>query len=348
MPLTMDVFAQDPFSAQNLTAGVDKEGYTPTFLRTLPGLFVPPPLGQPISKNIMIETRTNQAALIQTSQRGSEPSQGRTDEKSRDVRPFTIPRIAKSKRIMGSEIAGIRAYGSITELQSMEMMVQRLQYLMQHDFALTWENMCLGAIQGITTDADGTTIYDWTAATAFNQSIPNEVTWALSNTTDDGSTRAACATAVRSITRALKGLGGNNVRFQAICSDSFWDKLIASKEVRSTYLNYTAAASLREDSAWENFTYGGINFTNYRGTDDGTTVAIADKKCKIFPVNAGIFQMCYAPADERIDFTGSPGQESYSWIVPDLLRNMYADVEMYSYPLAVCTMPSALYKSAIA
>jgi hypothetical protein len=143
-------------------------------------------------------------------------------------------------------------------------------------------------------------------------------------------------------------LGGNNVRFQAICSDSFWDKLIASKEVRATYLNYTAAASLREGSAWENFTYGGINFTNYRGTDDGTTVALADKKCKIFPVNAGIFQMAYAPADERFEFVDTPGQESYSWIVPDLLRNTYADVEMYSYPLAICTMPSALYPATIA
>jgi hypothetical protein len=348
MPLTMDVFNQDAFSAQNLTAGVDKEGFTPTFLRTLPGLFVPPPLGQPMSKNIMIETRLNAPALIQTSQRSSPPAEGRTDEKTRDVRPFTIPRIAKAKRLMATEIAGIRAFGSITEMQSMEMMVQRLQYLMQNDIALTWENMMLGAVQGVTTDADGTTIYDWTAATAFNQAIPNEVTWTLSNTTDDGSTRAACATAVRSITRALKGLGGNNIRIQALCSDSFWDKLIASKEVRATYLNYTAAASLREDSAWENFTYGGINFTNYRGTDDNSTVAIADKKCKIFPVNAGIFQMAYAPADERFEFVNTPGQESYSWIVPDLLRNMYADIEMYSYPLAICTMPSALYKAAIA
>src|SRR6185312_763331 len=138
------------------------------------------------------------------------------------------PRIAKVKRLMATEIAGIRAYGSVTELQSMEMMVQRLQYLMQNDISLTWENMCLGAVQGITKDADGTNIYDWTAATAFNQAIPGEVTWTLSATTADGSTRAACATAVRSITRALKGLGGNNVRFQAICSDSFWDKLIAS------------------------------------------------------------------------------------------------------------------------
>jgi hypothetical protein len=347
--LTMDVFNQDAFAAQNLTAGIDKEGFTPTFLRSLPGLFVPPPLGQPTTKNIMIETRLNAPALVQTSDRGSPPAEGRTDEKTRDVRPFTIPRLAKSKRLMAATIAGIRAFGSVTEVQSMEMMVQRLQYLMQNDIALTWENMMLGAVQGITTDADGTTIYDWTASTAFNQSIPNEVTWTMSNTTDDGSTAGACQTAIRSILRALKGLGGNGVRIQAICSDSFFDKLTSSKEVRATYLNWQAAQALREQpTAWRDVMYGGILFSNYRGTDDNSTVAIADKKCKIFPVGAGIFQMCYAPADERFDFVDTPGQEAYSWVVPDLQRNMYADVEMYSYPLAVCTMPSALYKAAIA
>jgi hypothetical protein len=346
--LTMDVFNQDAFSAQNLTAGVDKEGFTPTFLRSMPGLFVPPPLGQPRSKWIMIETRLNEPVLIQTSERGSPPKEGRNDEGTRDVRPFKVPRLSESKRITASEIAGIRAYGSITEMQSLAMMVQRRQYLMQNDFALTWENLCLGAVQGITKDADGTNIYDWTAATAFTQAIPNEVTWTLSSTVSDGSTSAACQTAIRSIIRALKGLGGMGVRIQAICSDSFFDKLTSSLEVRQTYLNWEAAKAAREEqTAWRDVLYGGILFTNYRGTDDNSTVAIADKKCKFFPVGAGIFQLVYAPADERFDFTDSPGQESYSWVVPDLLRNMYVDVEMYSYPLPICTMPSALYKAAI-
>lgn len=43
--ISMDVFKQDAFSAQNLTAGIDREGYVPTLLGTIPGLFVPPPLG---------------------------------------------------------------------------------------------------------------------------------------------------------------------------------------------------------------------------------------------------------------------------------------------------------------
>ncbi len=342
--ISMDVFNQDAFSAQNMTAAIDKEGYVPTLLGGTPGLFVPPPLGQPRSKAIFIEERDNEPAIIHTSPRGAEPSPGRTDEKTRKVRPFMIPRLARSRRIQASEIAGIRAYGSVTEMQSLEMMVQRQQYLLQRDFSLTWENMRLGAVQGLVKDAAGETIYNY--ATEFDQTIPAEVDFDLDAASPvAGILRTRCTTAIRSMTRGLKGLGGNAVTFMAICGDDFWDLLIAHVEVRQTYLNYAAAASLRDKTAWESFYFGGITWTNYRGTDDGSTVSVGTTKAKMFPVGAGIFQEIYAPADERFEFDGSPGQQSYSWIVTDQQRNMWADVEMYSYPLFMCTMPQALYQA---
>jgi len=36
------------------------------------------------------------------------------------------------------------------------------------------------------------------------------------------------------------------------------------------------------------------------------------------------------------------GLPTYSWVVLDEKRDMWADVETFSYPLAVCTMPGAL------
>jgi hypothetical protein len=60
-----------------------------------------------------------------------------------------------------------------------------------------------------------------------------------------------------------------------------------------------------------------------------------------FPVGAGIFQMAYAPAP-RFEFVNTLGLPTYSWMVLDEKRDMLADVETLSYPLAVCTMPSAL------
>lgn len=342
--LTMDVFKQDAFSATSLTAAVDKIGYVPGFLGSVPNLFVPPPLGQPSTPDVYIESRGTDAALIQTTPRGAPPDQKGSDEASREARPFRTRRLAQASRITASELQSIRQFGSETELMQLQSAVARRQFLIRRDFELTIENMKLGCIQGLTADADGTTIYDWAAQ--FGQTIPNEATWTMSAGTSDGSTRTACATAKRSIVRGLKGLGGNAVSVMALCGDNFWDKLVASKEVRETYLATAAAAALREPTAWESFSYGGITFVNYRGTDNNSTVAVNADKAKFFPVGAGIFQEVYAPA-ERFGFINTPGQPNYSWIVVDEKRDMWADVEMYSYPLMVCTMPQALYKATV-
>lgn len=341
--ITMDVFKQDAFSTQNMTAGIDREGYVPTLLGSIPNLFVPPPEGQPTSKAIFIEERDNEPTLIQTSPRGSAPGTGRDDEKSRKVRAFAIPRLFRSRRINASEIAGIREFGSVTVQQSLDSVVQRKQYLIQKDFALTWENMRLGAVQGIVKDADGTTIYDYSAE--FEQTIPAEATWTL-GTADDGSIRTACANTRRGIIRALKGQGGMGVKIYGLASDSFYDALIASTEVRKTY-QAQEALRLQQDATWQSFDYGGITFVNYRGTDDNSTVAVPDKKVKFFPAGAGIFQSVFAPADERFEYVGATGQQAYSWIVVDDDRNMYADVEMASYPLFMCVQPSALARGKI-
>ena len=65
-----------------------------------------------------------------------------------------------------------------------------------------------------------------------------------------------------------------------------------------------------------------------------------------FPAGANIFPVAHAPA-EKFEFVNTPGQEVYSWIVPDRDRDMWADIEQYSYPLHVCTMPQALDRGKI-
>jgi hypothetical protein len=48
-----------------------------------------------------------------------------------------------------------------------------------------------------------------------------------------------------------------------------------------------------------------------------------------------------APA-ERFEFVNTMGRDMYSWVVMDRDRDMWADIEFYSYPLAVCVQPQAL------
>ncbi|ODN70214.1 major capsid protein [Methylobrevis pamukkalensis] len=335
---TMDVFKNDVFSAVSLTAAVDKIGYVPGFLSSLPGLYVPTPVR---TTDVFIEERSNAPALIQTSPRGAPPKQKARE--LRTARSFQTLRLAQSSTIQSSEIQNIRAFGSETELEQVQVEVARRLSLMRADMELTRENMLLGMVQGVVTDADGTPLYNW--ATEFQQTIPAELDFDLDNAAPaSGVVRKKCNEVVRSITRGLKGMGGNAVRIVGLCGDAFWDDLTAHSEVRETFLNTQMAASLREGNAFEQFTFGGITFVNYRGTDDGSTVAIGTDKCKFFPLNAGIFPMAFAPA-EPFDFANTLGREFYSWMVYDRDRNMWVQPEMYSYPLPVCVMPQALHRA---
>lgn len=335
---TVDIFSDNAFSAIEMTKAVDKLGYVPGLLGSIPGLFEPNPVR---TTSVWIEERGSEPALIQTDERGSDPVTVGGD--TRTARSFKTLRLAQRSRIMADSLQNIRSFGSDTELMGVQEEVARRQLRMRRDLELTLENMRLGAVQGLVTDADGSTLYDW--ASEFGQTIPAEIDFDLDNASPaSGAVRKNCNAVVRSMRAALKGLGGNSVRIYGVAGDNFWDDLTAHQEVRETYLNTQAAADLREGNAWESFNYGGITWINYRGTDDGSTVAVGTDKVKFFPAGAGIFQIAYAPA-ETFDFVNTLGREVYSWVEPDpAVNKRWADVQMFSYPLPVCTMPSALHR----
>jgi hypothetical protein len=147
--------------------------------------------------------------------------------------------------------------------------------------------------------------------------------------------------------KASGGAFGPATRVHALCSDEFFDALISHPSVKETYLNWAAAADLRGNLAFESFPFGGIVFHNYRGTDD-STVAVAANKAHFFPVGApGVFKVAYSPA-ENFTFANTPGQPWYAMAIPDEKRNAYVDLEVYSYPLHICTHPAVLRKAKVA
>ena len=334
---TMDIFRQDAFSEPSLTAVGDKLGYVPGLLSGMPGLVVPDPVR---TTAIFIEERETGPVVLPTSPRGAPPHQ--TGRERRAARAFSTVRIADSSTIYADEIQGVRAFGSETELKQVQEEVARRQLLMRNNMALTKEHMLLGVVQGLAIDKGGAVIYNW--STEFGQALPAEIDFDLDNAAPaEGVVRKKCTDVVRSVTRNLKGMGGVSVSVIGLCGDAFWDDLVAHPEIRETY-KYQEGAKLREQVAWSELQFGGIRFINYRGTDDGTTVAVDTNKCRFFPLNAGIFRWAMSPA-ERMSFVNTPGQEFYSWIVPDRDRDMWVEVEMYSYPLPICVQPAALHRA---
>jgi hypothetical protein len=334
---SMDIFKSDAFSMIEMTKFVNKVGYVPQFLDGIPGLVEPAPVR---TTKVVIEQLASEPALIQTTPRGAPPEE--QAKNFRDVRDFPTVRLARRDRIYASEIQDIRAAGSLTEFQTVQMEIAKRTAYMRRDLALTREYYKLGLVQGIVKDKDGATIRNW--MTEFSQNQPAEIAFNLTTVTDDGFIFNTCNSIVRTIGRNLKGLGGPNREIYGLCGDQFYDQLRASAEIVNTFKNQPEASRLRDQfgRAWSVIDYGGIYFINYRGTDDTSTVAIPTDKVKFFPAGAGIFQWAMSPG-EAFRFANSPGLEMYSWINTDQSGNdEWIEIQLRSYVLPICVQPSAL------
>ena len=87
----------------------------------------------------------------------------------------------------------------------------------------------------------------------------------------------------------------------------------------------------------------GITFINYRGTDDESKIAIGTDKVRFFPVGKGFFKAGFAPANEFKPYLNQRAREYYGLILADTSgRDAWDRVELYSYPLMICTRPGTL------
>lgn len=338
----MDVFNSDAFRMGSLTAALNKQEFQPTFLRSL-GIFIPNPIRTTFAT---VEERDGKLSVISTSPRGA-PLDQRVTEKRR-LHRIDVPRIAKQDRLTADELQDIRAFGSESELMQVQQEIARRlngPAGLMRDVELTWENMALGAIQGTVVDADDSTIVNW--FTTFGVTQDAEIAFDFANTAE-GDLRPKATKVVRQMSRAGKGAMTPNTEVMALCGDDFYDDLTSHVEVRESFKHTSSDQSerLRNEvgQAFDAFRWANITWVNYRGTDDNSKVAVDTDKSKFFPVNApGVFQAAYAPA-EFFDAVNMPGQPVYGMIIMDEKRNAWADIEVYSYPLFMCTRPKMLQR----
>jgi Phage major capsid protein E len=338
--VSMDVFHQDPFTTIQLTSAIERNPYQPQGLGDL-NLFEPKPVR---TKALMVEQRQGKLVLISTSKRGEEGAQ-RTTEK-RIARYFDIPRLMTSDTIMADELQSIREFGTETELMQVQSEVARRlngPTGLTRNMEYTWEYHRLGAIQGILLDANGNQLYSF--FDEFQITQPTEIGFNLA--ADVANTlRPLCNSIIRGMARAAQGAFTPTTRIYALCGDEFYDAFVNHQDVIRTFINWSAAADIRggdAGAAFKAFDFGGITWLNYRGSDDTSTIAVPTDKVKFFPVGApGVFQVAYAPG-ESFEWVNTPGKPMYVLPIFDRDRNSWWKMEVYSYPLHVCTRPELLF-----
>jgi hypothetical protein len=292
---------------------------------------------------LSVEERTGVLSLIPFSNRGEEGTQRTTEV--RKARTFSVPRLMTSDTIKADELQNIRAFGTESELMQVQQEVQRRlsgPTGLMRNIEYTWEYQRLAAIQGLLLNSDGSTLYDFSAE--FGITAPTEVAFNLSAQVLN-SLRPIINGIVRGMKRKSQGSFVQGTKIYAICGDNFYDQFVNHVDVVKTFLNWSAAADLRgsQGAAFEAFYFAGVYWFNYRGSDDTSTIAINTDKCRFFPVGApGVFQVAYAPG-ESFDFVNTPGKPMYVMPIPDRDRNSFWKMEVYSYPLHICTRPEVLF-----
>jgi len=326
MPM-LDVFHSDVFGVLSLTTALNKLPYIPSRLGQS-GLF----RAQGVSTLVvMIEERDGKLALVQTASRGAMPNAATTV--ARKAKAFRIPHIPMNGAILADDVQGVRAFGSETELETVAGMMNDKLSRMKQDLEATEEWHRIGAIQGVTYDADGTSvIYNW--YTEFGIT-PLAVAFDFTNAQ---SVKLKAAQVRR---RMEDGLGMTTYTgIRAFCGKNVFDSLMTSTEIRNAYDRYQESVFWRENQVRGQFVYGGVTWEEYRG-QVGATPFIADSQVRFVPEGVqDLFECYYGPADfvETVNTKGLPMYAKQE----EMRFGKGIELHVQTNPLYVCTRPQVL------
>jgi hypothetical protein len=263
------------------------------------------------------------------------------DKGKRNLRSVVVPHFEIDDAIMAEEVQGVRQWGSETALESIMGQVTERVAVHSQSLEATQEFSRIGAVKGIVTYADNTTL---NLFTLFGVSQETEINFDLDAASPaEGVLRKACGKVVRQIANILEGVPFTGVH--AFVGDTFYDELIAHKEVRETFLNQTAAAELRRGyvdggMSFGSFEFGGIRWQNYRGKV-GATDFVAATKAHIFPVGVpNLFRTYFAPAD-YVETVNTLGRRLTAKQFP-MPNDKGIELEVQMNTLNICTRPQAL------
>lgn len=326
---SLDIFNDDAFSVTNLTRAMTDLPRVPTRIGEL-GLFEENGI---TTTTALIERTSEGLKLVPAMPRGSrgEP----VTLKSRELVPVKATHLPQSGSVLADEVQGVRAFGSETELESVQALVNKKLAKMKRQLDLTIEYQRIGAIKGMVVDSDGTTplidVYDTFGMTQTT------LNFALGVATTD--VKAKITALRRAVQTALGGLA--YTRVHALCSSSFFDALVGHDKVKAAWELYQQNSFAREEQGLI-FVMNGVTFEEYSGGVGGTDFILGGQ-AYAFPVGvSGMFTTDYAPADymETVNTTGLP------YYAKQELMRMSKGIEMESQsnPITLCTRPEAVIK----
>jgi Phage major capsid protein E len=324
-----DIFNNDAFSLAALTKSVNDVPYTPGRIGEL-NLFAEEGISTVAA---MIERRGTTLSLVQSAPRGGVAVPDTNDK--RQMIPFATAHLPKRGSVNADEVQNLRAFGSESNLETVQSVVTRKLSKMKRDLEVTIEYHRMGAIKGVVLDADGTTELN-NLYNAFGLVQQNK---AMALSTAATKIKQKVTEAKRMSDTALGGFMAKSHR--GFCSSSFFDAFVGHATVEKAYDRYLDGQLLRSDSRG-GFWFCEVWWEEYRGGVGGVDF-IAPGEAYLVPEGIpDMFVTHYAPANymETVNTIGLPYYAKQE--VKDF--NTGVMLEAQSNPLCINTRPSAVIK----
>ena len=245
----------------------------------------------------------------------------------RKIHPFTTSSYGWQSSVLADEVLNVRASGSgaaeviSTRLAEIAAKLRRKADLQHEHLRMA----CLKAPTNTLGSAPASAVIAvQTDATKLREELFNKIQKPLES--------------------ALGGIPYTGVR--VFCSDGYWAKLLENKWIKDTYLNTSAAASLRQSGLVEEIAVSGTTFERYRG--QGSLALAADTAIAVPEGVDELFLQCFAP-DDTLDSVGigSLGLPYYLRSEP-IPGNKGWKLVLQTHPLMICTRPEAVLTIALA
>lgn len=333
---TLDIFNDDAFSLTSLTARVNTEiGYVPGQIGAS-GLFEEDGV---TTLSVMVESKDGNLQLVEPTPRGG-PGEN-VAKGRRELRPFVVPHYERNDAVMADEVQGVRAFGTETEVETVQGVVDTKLARHFRDLDMTLEFSRVGCIKGNVVSRDGTVLAN--LYSAFEIAVPADYSFALSSDT----------TIVRKKAEQLRRMIEDDLDapysgMRAWCGDNFWDELVNHKSVREIYI---AAAKIAESlgRTADVFEVGGITFERYRTgkkakTANGDALFIGSDEARIVPMGVPeLFVTRFAPADymETVSTKGIPRYAKQF----EMKNGKGVELEVQTNHISLCTRPAVLRKA---
>ncbi|NQY62638.1 MAG: major capsid protein [Alteromonadaceae bacterium] len=334
--LILDVVNQDPFKQISMTDAINKIEFVPNQLGAM-GIFTLAPIRTAM---VTLDVRSSTIRLVPTTQRG-EPIESRDKRRKAQFKYFSTDRIAIKDRINATDLAFLREFGTADQPKELSTEIALRQNGdgngLMGDIDLTKEFQRLGAIRGKLYDTEGTLLYDYFSEMGVNE--PSVLTIGFT-TLLGGKLRTYI---VNNVKRYMEknSKGAKYSKIIALCGSDAYDKLHENGEFREAHLAQIAAQELLRDHTETPTHFAGVDWVEYKGTDDNVILALDDDQIIFIPagMNNTVYKQVVSPG-EKFSHIGQLGKEFYSWMKWDQDEDPeWVDIYVAAYLLMLNTRP---------